>query len=430
MATTATLTTLDGLFKQVYGDDITNLIPENLHVIRNVSFDKKDGPGLAFNQPVIVQQEAGVTYAAAGAGAYALNSAISMQMANAQVTVPQITLRASIATDAIAQSFSEGKTAFKSATKLQMENVMESISKRVEIACLYGQSGIGIADDSTNVDATNTDVLFVAGSFASGIWSGAEGQQVQFFKVSDGSLVSSAADSVFTVGIIDPTPAAPVIRFSGTATGISALDTALNAGNCDIYFNSARVSASVWNEMPGMDKIITNTGVLFNINASTYALWKGNSYAVGGALTFAKLQNGIALAAARGGLDEDVTIYVNPGSWSDLLTDQAALRQYDTSYTAARAVNGMTKITFNSQNGKMDIVAHPYVKPSDAFAVPLKRFKRIGSLDFSFKIPGTGDQVFWQMPDNNGYQFRCYTAQQLFCETPAKTVKFTGVTHT
>lgn len=422
---------LDGLFKQVYADNLVNLIPECLHLTRDVPFSTPAKRlGDKFHTPVIVTQEAGVTYAAPGSGAFSLNSAISMKTKDAEVDAYQIMLRAVLDNEAAAKSMNGGASAFREATQLQMENMMESIAKRVEIACLYGQSGLGVADSSVNGSGTTTVVTLTTGTFATGIWSGTEQSQVQFFKTTNGDLISSAADSVFVITSIDPTSTA--ITFTGTATGISALDTWLGGAGgqaADIYFNGSRVSASVWNEMPGINKIVTNTGSLFGIDAGAYALWQGNTFTVSGALSLAKLQDGIALAVARGGLSEDVTVYVNPNSWADLLTEQSALRMYDSSYKAGNVDNGGKKLTFYSQNGKMEIVAHPYVKPADAFALPLKRVKRIGSTDITFNLPGTmNGKVFQQLENSAGFQYKVYTGQSIFVETPAKTVKFASIT--
>lgn len=50
-----TLSTLNGLFKQVYGDDVQNLIPDGVKLYKMIKFVQKDKQqGAAFNQPVNV----------------------------------------------------------------------------------------------------------------------------------------------------------------------------------------------------------------------------------------------------------------------------------------------------------------------------------------------------------------------------------------
>jgi hypothetical protein len=49
----------------------------------------------------------------------------------------------------------------------------------------------------------------------------------------------------------------------------------------------------------------------------TYNLWKGNSYAVSAAMAIGKVLAGVSRAVERG-LDEDVSLYLNPVVFKDL----------------------------------------------------------------------------------------------------------------
>jgi hypothetical protein len=181
-------------------------------------------------------------------------------------------------------------------------------------------------------------------------------------------------------------------------------------------------------EAIGLDAIMLNTGTMFGINAATYSLWKANTSAVGGALSLAKIQAGVAVAAARG-LAEDVDLYVNPSVWQSLSTEQVAYRMLDSSYSAKKAVNGFEALEFFSQNGKLTVMAHKYVKEGEAFMFPTDRAVRIGSSDVSFNIPGTDNgQIFIQNPTTAGFTFRIFSQQSLLVTKPAVCVKFTGVT--
>jgi hypothetical protein len=180
-------------------------------------------------------------------------------------------------------------------------------------------------------------------------------------------------------------------------------------------------------EAVGLDRIMTNSGLLFNINAATYNLWKANTFAVGGALTLAKIQEGVAVAAQRG-LSEDVELFVNPAVWQDLSTEQVTYRMMDSSYSNKKGVNGFEGLEFHSQNGKITVYAHKYVKEGEAFLLPTRRAVRIGSSDISFNIPGTDNgQIFIQNPTSAGFQFRIFSQQALLVVKPALCVKFTGI---
>jgi hypothetical protein len=368
-------------------------------------------------QPVILSHEQGFTYAAYNAGAFALNASIALAMQDAQVSSSQVLLRTAISYDAAARA-STSKKAFVKATELIVENMVESMSKRVEIACLYGGTGIGKCATSANVDTTHTVISLTTASWATGIWAGSEGATLDLYYLT--TLINTAG--AMTITAVDI--ANKKITVSAATADITAVDASIaaHANLDDLYFYGA-----YGNEMSGLDAIITNAGTLFNISAATYALWAGNSYsASSGALTMGKLLSAIALAVQRG-LNEDVTVLLNPNTWTNVMSDIAALRRLDGSYNRKKGDNGMESIEFYSVNGKLEIHSHNVVKEGEAFAFPQKKTMRIGAQEMSFKTPGREEEIFLQLPNNAGYELRNYTDQAIFLETPARAVKITAV---
>ena len=413
-----TVADLNGLFKQAYADEIVNLIPEASLLTRNITFQGKDKMlGDTYNQPVILRAEQGFTYAAPGSGAFSINPPITMVTKNANVTGYQMLERAGLDYESVFKA--QSVNAFKDAVDLSMENAMESFGKRLELALLYGQSATGLGSVSNVVGATATTavVTFASGQWASGIWAGQEGATLDMFTAGNSLINTTGALTIVSVDVVSKT-----LTVSGAAADITAIDAA-NTGY-------VRFAGSSGNEMVGLDKILTNTGSLFGIDASAYALWAANSYSAGSAtLTFAKLQQAVALAQARG-LAEDVDVVVNPSTWVDLLNQQAALRMYDSSFSNSKVDNGSKSIEFFSQNGKMTIHSHIYVKEGEAFVLPFSRAVRIGSTDITFNIPGSDSgKVFQQQANNAGFEYRLYTQQSMLVETPAKCVKITNIVH-
>jgi hypothetical protein len=149
-------------------------------------------------------------------------------------------------------------------------------------------------------------------------------------------------------------------------SGAAADITAINAAPAGGYVRFYTAGTNGADEAVGLDKIFTNTGTLFGIDAAVYSLWQANVFPVGGALTLAKIQEGVAIAAQRG-LSEDVSLYVNPTVWQDLSSEQVAFRMFDSSYSAKKAANGFEALEFYSQNGKITVYAHKYVKEGEAF---------------------------------------------------------------
>lgn len=413
---------LDGFFKERYGDALENLVPQLAKLVKAVPFVKASKqPGGNFNQPVIVSREQGVTYAAAGAGAFALNSAVSLQTRNAQILGSQIVTRSTLDYESASRA-ARSEQAFGRAYDLVVKNMQESSYFRIELEALYGLSPEGLAttSSSANNSATTTDVVFSEGTWAPGIWAGAENATVQFYDTSD-SLVSSGADAVFVVTTV--TNSTRTVRITGTATGITALDIATAAGDLYIFFEGAHDSGAA-----GLDRILTNTGSLFGINAAVDNLWRANEYAVGGALTFAKVEDAVADAVGRG-LNEDAILYVNPRVYGQVVTDQSAARNYDKSYQDGKmAKTGFRSVEFICPNGMVTVEPHALVKPQDGFLFPPKRYSRVGSTDLTFKRPGKGGEIFRDLTDAAGYEIRNYSFQGLFGEKPASSIKFTGIT--
>ena len=179
-----------------------------------------------------------------------------------------------------------------------------------------------------------------------------------------------------------------------------------------------------------MKRILTNTGTLFNISATTYNLWQSNIVNTTGSLSQKTLQYAVGVATSRG-LAEDVKVFVSPTTWSNLLNNEVALRRYDNSYSEKELESGSKGIMFHSQNGAIEIVSHLYVKDGDCFVVPMKRLKRIGSSDVTQTIPGPDeDQIFFNVPTTAAYELRLFSDQALVLEKPATAAYVTGFVNT
>lgn len=417
-----TTTDLNGLFKMAYANDIQNLIPDESLLTRAIKFQGRDYLlGNQYNQPVIVRSEQGFTYSRPNNGTFALNSASSMKTQNAIVDGFIILEQSGISYEAVARS--DNVNSFRNAVDLVMGDAMESFGRRLEIGLLYGQSatGLGTINTSANVNATSTTLSFVTGAWSAGLWTPLEGAGLDIYAPGGTALNTAGPMVVSSIDVVNKT-----ITITGAAGDVTAIDNGTDVNNGYPRFYAAGTNGA--DEAVGLDKIFLNVGTLFGIDAATYSLWKANTYAVGGVLTLAKLQAAVATAAARG-LSEDVDVYVNPAVWQSLSTEQVAYRMLDSSYSAKKVVNGFEALEFHSQNGKLSVFAHKYVKEGEAFMFPTKRAVRIGSSDISFNIPGTDNgQIFIQNPTTAGFTFRIFSQQSLLVTRPAVCTKLTGIT--
>lgn len=137
-----TLVTLNGFYKQIYGDSLINLIPESAKFIKEVPFERRKKLGDYYNVPVVLQAEQGFTYNDGDGTAFALNGALAMGTRNAKVRGAEKVLQSQISYKAAAAATSN-KEAFADATSTLFENMVESMSNRLELSCFYGGSSLG-----------------------------------------------------------------------------------------------------------------------------------------------------------------------------------------------------------------------------------------------------------------------------------------------
>lgn len=408
MATENVVTTLDGLFKRVYADKVINLIPENVKLYNMVEFAQADKLGESYRQPVIVQQEQGYTYGGTGGTAFSLNDAIAGQVKDANIKGYESVMRTKIAY-AVAARSARSEAAFEQGTKLIVANMLRSFAKRLEVSCLYGQKEIALVDANT---VASTSLVVSDASWAPGIWNGIEGAKVRIFSA---DLLTDRSGAVTVVGV-------------DLDTKTVTLDAAqtLTAGD-RLTFEGSYTIADGWKEMLGLHGIMTALpdGVtdLFGINPNSYNVWRSTIFDAGAAdLSFQKIQKAIADGCGRG-LDEDVVCMVSVRTWAKLLTDQAALRSFDQSYSRTTSESGSESIKFYAQNGTVEIIPSAYVKESLALLFPKDALMRIGSTDITFKLPGAeNDRFFRELTDNAGFELRSYSDQALFSPMPNKLV--------
>jgi hypothetical protein len=401
---TDTVGNLNGFFKEVYADKLQELIPEGLKLVNMIKFiGKEKQGGNLFHQPVILGMEHGVTFASSDDDAFNLNPPVAGVIKDAQVRGNPMVMRSLLGYTAASRSVG-GKNAFMDATKYIVANMLRSMSKKLEIHLLYGQKGYGAVASA----AVGQVITIATAEWAPGIWAGGEGMPIE---IRDSAGTTSRGE--FTIASVDMDARTVTVTASAQVAGVTTGDIIFHKG-------------AFGNEFAGIHKILENTSTLFNINAGTYNLWKANSYAVSGALSFAKLSKAASRAVEKG-LDSKLTVFVNPRGWSDLLQDQAALRMFDQSYSATQLQNGAKSLKFHSQNGELEIIPSIYIKEGYAYALSMEEFMRVGSSDISFKRPGYGDEFFRDLENSAAYELRLYTDQALFCMAPGKNVLLTGV---
>lgn len=412
----AELSVLDGLFKEVYADEIENLVPESSHITKAVSFKKATQQGRKFVQPVIVSSVGGFTVGS-NSQAYTLNASAGMVTADAEISSPGLVLRQAIPYGQLAQSTSD-KGAFINATRLTVEVMIEAITKRNEINFLYGDSGIGSTSaNDTYVSGSDITISIDAGSWAAGIWSGSESSTtVQLYDTTAAANVNDGAgNDTFVVKSVD-IDNKKVTLTAANATLAAAVNTAIttNSHTCVIYYVGTKGVESL-----GLQAICEKSGTLFNIDNSVYSLFKGNDVSIATPLTISKLLAAFSSAIGRG-LSEETTIYLNPKTWLTLATDLQSIRKIDASYKPSKLEDGTEALELYTSAGVSKIVPHLFVKEADVFILPLKRLVRTGASDVTFTLDGMEGKFFRQLENQAGFELRCFSSQSIFTAHPAK----------
>lgn len=400
MATANSLSTLNGFFKEAYADKLQELIPDGVKLLNKFKFMSKDKqPGNLYHQPVILGMEHGVTFASSDEDAFNLNPPVAGVIKDAQIKGNPIVMRSLLGYVSASRAALGGQKAFMDATKFLVANMLRSMAKKLEIELFYGQVGY-----ATVGSVSLATITISTADWAPGIWAGSEGMPIE---MRDSAGTTSRGD--FVVKSVNMDTRVVTLTTSAAAAGVIATDVVWHKG-------------AYGNEFPGVHKILTSTGTLFNIDTSTYNLFKGNEYsASSGALSFTKLNQAAARAVEKG-LDSGLLAFVNPRAWANMLSDQAALRKYDSSYSSAKAENGSRSIMFHSQNGEIEIEPSIYVKEGFSYLLSGEDWFRVGSTDMTFKRPGQGEEFFRDLENSAAYELRLYSDQALFCHAPGRNV--------
>lgn len=444
------LSALSGNFKTVYHKEMLDLVPDECKLVKEVPFESKERVGDHWEVPVILQDEQGFVYAGSTDDGFDTPLPISMKTQPAKVDGYQTLLASEIGYAAAAKSAAGGTAAFKEVTQLKVQNMVRSHRKRLEISCWYGRSPLAVISAKTNVDATHETLTFSAASWAPGMWVGRDnGTEVSFYDpasnhmtvVANSEITNILVKGNYQITAVDPD--ARTITVTGVALDITALDSITLSHNVGIYFRGSFIGSfggspavqdmlGVAGQVSGFDissaGVITQDASRFNIDPTAFNLWKGTRFDCGSqALTFQKVQQAISKAVGRG-LDEDVTLWVSPATWSDLMNDMMALRKLDNSYSKRVVETGSHELEFYTQNDiTVTVRSHAVIKAGEAYILPHSHLMRVGAWDISFSRPGggpngSGGDIFFDIPTRTSYGFRSYGHQAIVLTAPAKAI--------
>jgi hypothetical protein len=106
----------------------------------------------------------------------------------AYLTGSNINLQDGVANDLIARTISN-KNSFMTAAKYTLMAIEKGMKRQLETDILYGQSGLGQCSVIAATSATTSTVTITDATWASAIWSGFEGANMNFYNA--GTLVGT-----------------------------------------------------------------------------------------------------------------------------------------------------------------------------------------------------------------------------------------------
>lgn len=397
--------------KVAYGDGVPELVPDIALVQKDIKFKESPLLGDYFEQAVRLALPGGFTRALGdgSAGVVSLAGASAGTLKKAKVYGTQLILQDQISYEDLAKAANAGAQAYKQATALFWEGMQISMRKMIEIMCLYGNTGIGVvsAYSSSNSSYSNQPTITISESdWAPQIWAGFEGATISGMNGTTSTERGEA--NIVSVDIENR-----VVVLSGTIASTAAGDT--------IYFKDGYGA-----EMNGLHKILSNSGSLHNISATTYANWKAAQHTVSGAFSFQALKKGLSKGAAKG-LMQDLTVYCSDGGFDDLVGDVHQLRQVDKS-EVRKIELGQDQVVYKRGGVSAIIKPHSMVKNGHALGVVTSVAKRVGAADFAFGVPGQ-EKIWFDLEGKTGKEGRAYTHQGMFIEQPGICVLWSGITN-
>lgn len=412
-----TVANLDGMFKDQFHKDVEDLKPQHVvlqDLVDWVPADKQNGE--FYSIPTLLRSNQGVTYLGESGGIGTLVTARPAIMKEAQIHGSEINVRGQLSYKALSQAATAGARAFKKASAWLVEDLSSVAHIRIEIAALYGQSGLGTIESYTNVTGSTYDIVISEPTFAAGIWVSLEGAVLEAF---NGTAL--VGDRKLTVESV--TTATRTVRVTqGGSTGTPA-------ATHNLFFEGANAGSGSYKEMCGLyAQFAAVSGTLFNIDRGAFTLMQGNVVANVGTPTKAKIVQAAMHAVDKGCMSELVCI-VGTKAWGVLNTEDMALRRFDGSYNSSVSESGNQELIYSNVNGKIKVICHPMVKNGHAFIFNPKDVLWVGSAKPTFEIPGMAEKFFRLVDGSNAIELQNYADLAIYAIKPSQTVLLTGLTY-
>ena len=427
MADVYDTTSLDHITKTKFAPAIQDTIPPGALFFSKLGMLPNGNLGKTYQQPVEMVLPQGMTYAAPNSGPFDIEDMQPGSMETAEVNASQFLFADAISYEEEAKAKQKGDGAYTAAVGRVVERAMKAFTKRVNLSFMYGGTQVGVIESRGSTTGPDSDGLYsralviYAKDWASGIWLGMKRAKVDV-RTTSGSVGALYAASTKRNASVLKVANVSVVNRTITVIGTQADCNAIAVDDCLVF------AGAYGKEPMGLDRITTNSGVLFGIDAADYEeQWAGNVYDVGGReLTLRRLYEGQNGPVAKGLEDVDVAMLLNPLTFANLLANETALKRYYDAQSEAK--NGFKSLKFQGQHGIIEFLPDINVKQGEAFCGPMDTMKKLGAQDITMQAPGRKDGEFWKPIEKKaGYEMRLYANLGLFCSVPGRWVKYTNI---
>ena len=478
-----------GVFKDAWKNGVIEPYANVVPLLKDMPLNKgAQEVGGIFHVPTRLTYEGGQTFAPGSTSAAGVTPGVGTRafvgpragaVPDASITPMQIYARSQTTYEALMRSMPSVNSgpqdalikAAQAATKQQLKGLLEGTLKKVEALILHGGEGIGQLDTGVNasnvvaqvyesVSGFNQDIALSADSWSEAMWHMFEGHTFDFYATAapvsglpglpTGPKLNSATNTLLAgvnqtgCVLIAVNPATPLtngptntnprrLRFwhsSGNAgvvgTGVLGGMTIAAASGNHIVFESAGPS----NEFNGIGIMSQNQGSLFNIDAASYGMWRGNFRASVGNVRLSTLVRALSPVINAGGESKLIRAVVPTEFFAQVANDESSLRIYQNS--GPKAQNGFSAIEFYLPgDARLELLGHPLQKDGYIRAYIPEELARVGPQDLQFVTRGSGanDQLILESATTPSSEIRLAGQFSPICQTPRHMLSLTGVTY-
>lgn len=391
-----TPTTLASRFKQKFNKDVTQAVPLTADIIKRCEFRQDLATGASAEFDVQLSLENGFTQ---GTGKYALNGAVDQVAKRASVTGYSLMLQSEVSYDAVTRAKTDDR-AFARFASSKFIPMIDAFRNREEYHCMMGRhTGLGRVTGNSSGTLTIRADTWIPTLAASAIGATIVAYDAAMTATTAGG---SQHNGDLTVSAVDVD--ARTITVTGTNSSVVSGDYLYFKGD---YSTSSRI---------GLLAIGLNSGSLWGIDASSYPLWRGNSYTMTTTITLGHILAAAAKSAAKGCAGVKLVCHVPVDGFQRLVNDEAALVRHKAS---RELENGTEKLTFYGATGQIEVVPHLYIPNGYAVLWPEDFTYILGSTEATNQLnPETNDEIH-NVPGYSSKEMRMFSDTcGVFCEKP------------